>query len=221
MARARREFLSAGYYSHLLQVLQEQAERYTGQEPVIVDSGCGEGYYTAGIFNRLTTAGKKPRIAGVDLSKFSLRWAAKREKRIEFAVASAYHLPIGAQQADLLLNCFSPLALEEIRRVLRPGGVFLYVVPAPRHLWELKEVLYEQPYLNAEERTPYDGFCYLEVQRVEKIIDLPDQQTIQNLFQMTPYYWKTPEKGKAKLEQLTKLKLQTQFDIHIFKRVED
>lgn len=220
MARARKDFLSEDYYRPLCQALEELADRYTGMEPVVVDSGCGEGYYTAGIFHRLTAAGKKPTIAGIDLSKFALRWAAKRAKEIEFAVASAYHLPIADGQADLFLNCFAPLALDEVRRVLKPGGIFLYVVPAAWHLWELKETLYERPYLNVEERTPYAGFTYQEVQRVERVIHLPDQQTIQNLFRMTPYFWKTPGKGKAKLEQLTELDVRTQFDIHVFAREE-
>ena len=43
----------------------------------------------------------------------------------------------------MLLDCFSPLALEEFRRVLKPGGHFFYVVPGGDHLWELKQVLYE------------------------------------------------------------------------------
>ena len=93
-------------------------------------------------------AGKAPRMAGIDISKFILRYAARREKGVEFAVASSYRLPVADGSIDLLVNCFSPLALEEFRRVLRPGGTFLYVVPAVDHLWELKEVLYERPYPN-------------------------------------------------------------------------
>ena len=79
-------------------------------------------------------------MAGIDISKFILRLAAKREKRVEFAVASSYHLPVADASIDLLLNCFSPLALDEFRRVLRPGGAFLYVVPSAMHLWEIKKV---------------------------------------------------------------------------------
>lgn len=218
MARARKKFLSGGYYSHLSEQLQDLALRYTGEAPVIIDSGCGEGYYTAGIFHRLTAAGKEPKMAGVDLSKFSLRWAAKREAAVEFAVASAYRLPVAEETADLLLNCFSPLALAEFRRVLKPEGVFLYVVPGPRHLWELKEVLYETPYQNKEERIVYDGFRYQEVCRVERRIHLPDQETLQSLFQMTPYYWKTPAEGKRRLDGLSELDVQTEFDIHVFAR---
>ena len=48
-----------------------------------------------------------------DSSKHALRRAAKRQGSIEFAVASVYDLPVADQQIDLLVNCFSPLALEE------------------------------------------------------------------------------------------------------------
>ena len=125
MVRARKDFLSAGYYRPLCLALEALADQHTGMEPVVVDSGCGEGYYTAGIFNRLTAAGKKPTIAGIDLSKFALRWAAKRQKEIECAVDSADHLPVADRQADLFLNCFSPLALEEFRDCYCVGGIDL------------------------------------------------------------------------------------------------
>lgn len=57
-----------------------------------------------------------------------------------------------------------------------------------------------------------------KVRRVERRIHLPDQETIQSLFQMTPYYWKTPAKGKQQLEKLSELDVQTEFDIHVFIR---
>ncbi len=132
-------------------------------------------------------------MAGIDISKNCLRWAAKREHRVEFAVASAYALPFADSAADLLLNCFSPLALAEFRRVLKPGGAFLYVVPGARHLWELKQILYEKPYLNEEQPSPYEGFRYLDILNVEGAASLPSQEVIHDLFAMTPYFWKTPK----------------------------
>lgn len=218
MAAARNRFLSGGYYAPLRQALETLALDYTGQESVILDSGCGEGYYTAGIYQALSQAGRAVHMAGIDISKFSLRWAAKREKAVEFAVASAYDLPVPDKSVDLLVNCFSPLGLEEFRRVLRPGGVFLYVVPAPKHLWELKEVLYDVPYENKEERTEYDGFAYEEIRSVRDTIHLRDQDTIYSLFQMTPYYWKTPKNGVERLKQYDELKTQIAFDIHVFRK---
>ena len=170
------------------------------------------------MFQALDRAGKAPMLAGIDLSKHALRRAAKREKAAEFAVASVYNLPVADEAVHLLLNCFSPLALEEFLRVLKPGGVYFYVVPGARHLWQLKEVLYDQPYPNEEKRTPYVGFEYLEVRAIDETIHLPDQQTISDLFQMTPYFWKTPKAGTERLAALGELDTQISFRVHVFRK---
>lgn len=219
MAAARRDFLSKGYYAPLKDALCEQIISRTGHSPAILDTGCGEGYYTAGIYQALTAVGKTPQVAGTDISKFILRHAAKREKNIEFAVASSYHLPLADQSVDLLLNCFSPLALEEFLRVLKPGGYFLYVVPAAEHLWEMKQVLYDEPYPNEEKETPYEGFSYEAIVPVDAVITLENQADIHALFQMTPYYWKTPKAGAERLAALASLQCRISFRIHIFKKL--
>lgn len=219
MALARREFLSRGYYKLLLNTLCCQILSLCGESPVILDAGCGEGYYTAGIFQALCRAGRKPRVAGTDISKFSLRAAARRERGVEFAVASSYHLPLADGAVELLLDCFSPLALEEFRRVLRPGGVFVYVVPGERHLWELKQVLYDRPYPNEERETPYEGFAYEKIVPVDGEITLPGREDIQNLFRMTPYYWKTPKSGGERLAALETLTVTASFRIHVFRKL--
>lgn len=218
MARARRDFLSKGYYAPLLNTLCHLSVSHTGPTPSVLDAGCGEGWYTAGVYRALLDAGKSPRMAGIDISKFILRSAAKREKRVEFAVASSYRLPLADGSIDLLLDCFSPLALVEFRRVLRPGGVFLYVVPAADHLWELKQVLYDRPYPNEEKETPYEGFAYEAILPVEDTITLACREDIQNLFQMTPYYWKTPRAGAERLASLDTLTTRIAFRVHVFRR---
>ena len=160
MAAARRDFLSKGYYSPLLNTICNWINTLPDEGPVILDAGCGEGYYTSGIRQALAVAGKLPKMAGIDISRSILRLAAKREKYVELAVASCFHLPFADEAADILLDCFSPLAIDEFRRVLKPGGHFLYVVPGAKHLWELKQVLYDRPYPNEEKETPYEGFSY-------------------------------------------------------------
>ena len=219
MASARRAFLDKGYYAPLRNALCELAVSLTGEAPRVLDTGCGEGYYTAGVWHTLLEAGKAPQMAGIDISKFILRLAAKREKAIEFAVASSYHLPVADGGVDLILNCFSPLALEEFRRVLASGGHFLYVVPSEKHLWELKEVLYDHPYPNEVKETPYEGFRYVTIRHVEETIHLETRQDIHALFQMTPYYWKTPKAGAERLARLETLDTNISFDIHVFERL--
>ena len=220
MADARSRFLSRGYYAPLRDALSRLALELLPQGGAALDSGCGEGYYTAGVWAALADAGRAPRMAGVDLSKFALRRAARRAPGVEFAVASAYRLPVADASVDLLLNCFSPLGLEEFRRVLAPGGWFCYVVPAADHLWELKQVLYDSPYPNPEEAVCYDGFSYASIRPVEAVLTLPDPQSIHDLFQMTPYYWKTPRAGAERLAALDRLTVRASFRIHVFRRAE-
>lgn len=218
MAAARTRFLSADWYRHLLDALCAQALRYTGSAPVFLDAGCGEGYYTAGIVEALEQSGRQVQAAGVDLSKFALRKAARRSPQTEFAVASVYHLPVADGTADLLLDCFAPLAAEEYRRVVKGGGVFLYVVPAPEHLMEMKDILYDETYENPEQQVEYPGFTYLDVVPAARQIHLTSHEAIQDLLGMTPYAWKTPKAGLQRLEQLEELTVTAAFRIHVFRR---
>lgn len=219
MVAARRAFLDQGFYAPLRQALCVLSVELTGSAPVVLDAGCGEGHYTAGVRQALLDAGKTPRMAGIDISKFSVQKAARRYSGIEFAVGSVYHLPVADEAVDLLLNVFSPLAAEEFRRVLRPGGIYLYVVPAAMHLWEMKEVLYDEPYPNEERETLYEGFRYERIVPVDFTLHLPTQADIQALFGMTPYAWKTPRAGKDRLAALEALDCRASFRIHAFQKI--
>lgn len=221
MVAARSAFLDKGYYAPLREAICEMALDCLKEEsdPVLVDSGCGEGYYTAGLYEALVEAGKHPEVAGVDISKFALRRAAKRLKQGEFAVASAYRLPIPDHSAHLLLDVFSPLAGEEFARVLRQGGHFLYAVPSARHLWEMKEVLYEKPYENPVKREDYTSFAWESVREVRYEAELECGQDIMALFHMTPYAWKTPRAGVERLSELERLKVHIGFDLHCYRRL--
>jgi 23S rRNA (guanine745-N1)-methyltransferase len=220
MVAARSEFLANGYYAPLMSALAQIAYSAVGSRPcpTILDSGCGEGYYTGGIYDALSAAGHKPVMAGIDISKFALRRAARRVRNVEFAVASVYHLPLCSESVDLVLDVFAPLSAEEFYRVLRAEGYFVYVVPSARHLWQMKEVLYEHPYENQVQQTLYDGFAYCEIVPVRYEITLTCQQDIHALFQMTPYYWKTPKAGAGALAKLDTLTTEIAFDIHVFRK---
>lgn len=221
MISARTQFLDGGWYAPLREALSRLAVEHTPAAPTLLDAGCGEGYYTEGIFSTLENAGKSPSAAGIDLSKFGLKKAAKRAKAVEFAVASVYHLPVADESIDLLVDCFAPLALEEYRRVLKPGGTFLYVTPAAGHLMELKCVLYDNPYPNAEETVPYEGFDYADIVPVTAVMPIRDNAALMALFRMTPYAWKTPKEGVERLSALEGLDVTLDFRIHVFRKRND
>ena len=218
MVAARSRFLSGGWYAPLRDALCRLALARGSGAGTLLDAGCGEGYYTQGITEGFQNAGYSLSVAGVDLSRPAVKLAARRVPGGEFAVASVYHLPVADGWAGLLLCCFAPRAAEEYARVLRRGGVFLYVVPAREHLWELKQVLYDRPYENPEERIDYPGFALEEVVPVETRLHLTGGEAL-DLFRMTPYAWKTPREGVERLAALPALDVTAAFRIHVFRRV--
>ena len=219
MVAARAAFLEKGYYAPLRDALVSLACRYAPENTVFLDAGCGEGYYTAALHEALGRAGKAPHTLAVDISKFAVKRAAKRCKAAEAAVASVYRLPVADHSVDLLLDCFSPLAPEEFRRVLKPGGVFLYVVPGARHLYQMKEVLYDAPYENEERDEVYEGFTLLATVPVTGSISLPSQEDIAALFAMTPYAWKSPYAGKERLRALSALTTEVSFRVCVYQKL--
>lgn len=219
MVSARSRFLSRGFYEPLRTAIIELIAPFCPPGTVLLDSGCGEGYYTEGLYSALCAQGFRGRTAGIDISKFAVKRAAKRLKGAEFAVASAYHLPVADASVDILLNCFSPLSVSEFDRIVRPGGWFIYVVPAPKHLWALKCAVYDKPYENVRISAEYAGFALKETVGVEKTVLLPDTQAITDLFAMTPYFWKTPREGAQRLERLSALETQLAVDLHAYQKL--
>ena len=135
MAAARRDFLSKGYYDPLLNTLCCQILSLSGESPVIWDVGCGEGFYTSGIFRTLAAAGKSPRMAGTDISKPILRSAAKREKGIAWAVASSFHLPAADGAADvILIDCPPSFTAASMAAIAASTGV---IIPIKLDAWAL------------------------------------------------------------------------------------
>lgn len=216
MAQARTRFLDGGWYGPLRSQLCRLVEDVLPAGGRVLDAGCGEGWYTAALAETVSARGGA--LAGVDLSKPSVKKAARRCPSGEIAVASLYHLPLADRSMDVVVNCFSPLAHQEFARILRPGGSFLYVVPGPRHLWELKQVLYDAPYENAEKEESYPGLPLREILPVETTFTLPTPADIEALFRMTPYTWKTPKAGAERLAALEQLTVTAQFRIHRFTR---
>lgn len=218
MVAARRKFLEAGYYQpfqrQLCALAEECVQQLGTEHPVILDAGCGEGYYTGAVKRALPRA----EVFGFDISKSAVKAAAGAHKDIAFAVASCFSVPVADRFCDVLLNVFSPLAVEEFARVVRPGGFFLYAVPGERHLMGLKEILYEQPYENDEKHTEYPGFTFVKRVPVRDEIQIPDAETGLALFSMTPYYWKTGVDGSARLRETPQFSTEIQFDFLVYRR---
>lgn len=220
MVRARAEFLQKGYYDGLSRAVCACAANYAPQGAVtLVDAGCGEGKYTCDVCAALTAAGHEVSAVGIDISRDALPYAARRSRALTLCVASSAAMPLPDGCADLLLNLFSPFEPREFRRVLRPGGVLLRVYPLARHLWELKERIYGQPYENPPLPLAAEGFSLTEERRVEETILLTEQADVAHLFEMTPYYYKTGREDQAKLDDIDSLRVTLSCGVAVYRAV--
>ena len=217
MVNARKSFLSKGYYSKLMEKFCGAVKKYAPENAVILDAGCGEGYYTVNMAKAVPDAF----IMGTDISKTAVDAAAKRGKadnasNLLFSVSSVFHLPVESSSCNMLTTLFAPYCAEEFLRVLRPDGVMIMVIPSERHLIQLKEAVYDEPYLNEVKDFELEGFTLEEHINVADKIKLDSTEDILNLFSMTPYYYKTGEDGHKKLSALSSLETEIGFEILIY-----
>ena len=178
----------------------------------LLDICCGEGYFTAAMGS---IAGVE--AYGFDLGKEMVRLAAKRGGATYF-VANMKSIPVDDGTFDVATHLFAPFNEREFARVLAPGGSLFTVVPGARHLWGLKSVLYDTPYLN-DERLPACGTLALEgTHKVSAHIDLATREDIEAVFQMTPYYFRTKSEDRKRLGALDHLETDIEFVVAEYRK---
>lgn len=217
MVDSRHRFLQSGLYNIFSEKLNEIVLRYAGKNSIIIDAGCGEGYYTKRLSEALFSYDDIS-IAGFDISKFAVRYASKNDRRNEYAVASIFDIPVKDEKADIIVNIFAPIVEKEFFRILKKGGVLIIAVPSEDHLFGLKEIAYENPYKNEVKNTEYQGFELKERIPVRGEINTEDSSLISDLFNMTPYYLKTGTEGKEKIGKCGKLSTKIGFDFLIYEK---
>lgn len=213
LIRARTAFLDAEYYRPIADAVCAILEKYC-PFGTVVDAGCGEGYYSM----KMAENGSK--IIGIDLSKRGILHAAKRAKRSGlpalFAVAGIFDIPVADCCADAVVSLFAPVAEAEFKRILKPNGVLIIAGAGPAHLYSLKRVLYETPYLNEARADLPTGMQCLEQQRLSYAPTV-DGQSLQHLFAMTPYYYRTPKEGVARLAATKQLDVDVELEISVYR----
>ena len=210
--RARRLFLDSGYYQPLSDRVEALLTVHGATS--VLDAGCGEGYYT----NRFAMHRD---AVGIDLSRAGVEVASKRARaegsRAGFAVASLFTMPVADGAVDAVVNLFAPCAEEEFLRVLKPDGILVLVGAGEEHLFSLKRVLYDTPYRNQPRVDLPAQMTQVGSERVRYAFDA-DTQTLQDLFAMTPYYYRTPKQGIARLAETASLAVDVDAEIMVYRK---
>lgn len=219
MVLARRAFLGGGYYAPLARWIGGLALEFTPVGGCLLDAGAGEGYYTDYIERTLYEHNGKSDVSAFDISKDAVREISKKNPRISLAVAGSYHMPIADSEFDTLINTFSPLALEETRRVLKTDGHFIMAIPGEMHLFELKSVIYDTPYKNEVADTALEGFELVMDEPLTYKFRLDSQEQIRDLFMMTPYAYRTRPSDREKVLALDAIECTADFRVFVYKKL--
>lgn len=212
MAYSRQSFLNKGYFDALTNQLKQCFENIGLDNACVLDICCGEGYYSSVLSQKLPY-----HFFGFDISKEMVRLAAKKKSPVTYFVANMAHLPISDSSVDIAFHLFAPFHNSEFSRVLKDGGYLFSVIPGRRHLFELKQIMYENPYENDEQPPAAENFTLVDTIHVSDTITLDNSEDIMSLLKMTPYFYHTSDEGKAHLAAQPSLATGIEFVVLIYK----
>jgi len=217
MMQARRAFLNSKGYLPLAEKVAELVSAYLAdkEQAQLLDLGCGEGYYTAHLAAQLP---EQFVINGLDISKVAIRYAAKRYKKINFCVASAYAVPLADNSVDALIRIYAPSLESELQRLIKPAGYLITVTPAPRHLLQLREKIYQQVNDHAQGNSAPCGFDKIEQINLNYQLTIESPTIVQNLINMTPFAWKFSEQKMRDLLAEQHWEIDCDFNIEIYQK---
>lgn len=192
----RQTILEKGMYAHLLEEICDFLIKTYGQDAaevsgadskpakkVLLDAGCGEGYYTREIAQRL---GAQLELYGTDLSRDSIQLAAGTANGmgsgpadIKWFVSDIGRLPVADKSVDYVLDIFTSANYQEFQRVLADGGYLIKVIPGEGHVKELREAASDQLY-HKEYKERRGAAVFGEH------FDVVLQKTVSRTFEVTP-----------------------------------
>jgi 23S rRNA (guanine745-N1)-methyltransferase len=228
MVAARRRFLEAGHFEpiadHVFNAVRECVAAAEDSALTIVDAGCGEGYYLDRLC-RLAAAHPEPgtlRLAGIDVSKWAVKAAARREAPVTWLVANNRVPPFLAGSIDLVLCLFGFPVWGGFKKVQRVGGHVLLADPGSDHLIELRQIIYPTvkrsppPPLAAAEA---GGYRLKREEPLRFCATLTGAEMIQDLVAMTPHAHRLPQAGRDALAELRALSVTVDVAFRLLEQV--
>lgn len=157
--QCRRRIFEAGYYDHIVDGVTEMvcrgikdrsaaaSEKNPDGHPLlqpltVVDAGCGEGFYSLALSQRLGE--RNAQVLAFDIASDAVKTAAKSDGAVKWMVADITNIPLKDGMADCILDVFTPANYGEFSRILAEDGLVIKVIPGAGHMRQLREAASEQ-----------------------------------------------------------------------------
>lgn len=219
MIAARHRFLEAGYYQPIADRLGALLLPHLRQHSLIVDAGCGEGYYLQQLRQRIIDSGQsEPCMVGFDISKWAMQTAGRRFPAT-WLVASNRSIPLADASADVVVDMFGFPHFEAFARLLKPSGLLVRVQASDNHLLELRQIIY--PKIKTRDVFAAEPVGFSRVSTVQVNFDIArlSQGAIGELLLMTPHLFRASAQGKEKVAALPELTLSVDVSIDVLQKI--
>jgi 23S rRNA (guanine745-N1)-methyltransferase len=208
LVQARESFFHHNPYEPLMRAILP----WISSQDTVLDMGCGIGSYLQYLKTNLPSL----TTIGFDGSKHAIKKAAKSDKTGQYVVGNINACPIIDHEIDVVLSVFAPFQINEVKRVLKPKGLFINVEPGENHLLELKSVLYPTLRVNNVTEPLTSSFNLVHEETIDFTLNC-DQPLLMSLFHMTPYAYTTSKDAQERLTSLTHLNVLASFVLRIYK----
>ena len=185
-------------YRYFIQLYHHTVEKLDVRGKTVLDIGCGRGGGTSYVARYLHPT----KITGVDYSKNNIKWCNRNhnENNLEFIEGDASNLPADNNSYDIVMNvesshCYPsiPQFFSEVKRVLKPGGLFAWTDICPEQVFGKKDVyarVYEEAFYNCFGDTVVHS-CEI----TDNVLSALDKEVVNNMKneiinQYAPFYLK-------------------------------
>ena len=221
MVAARRRFLATGAYQPIAAAIAEAVLGNATDAAATLhclDAGCGEGHYLRELI--AAAEGRQAlSIVGLDISKWAVQAAAKRDRQSTWIVGSNARLPLLTGTLDRVLCLFGFPVYPEFARVLRAGGLLVQADAGADHLSELRQIIYPtpKPVPSATFQAP-PGFSLIDERDVRYGTEIVGAANIADLLAMTPHLFRASHEGKQRLAALDTLPIHVDVRLRLLRR---
>ncbi|MEE9322473.1 MAG: methyltransferase domain-containing protein [Granulosicoccus sp.] len=227
MVEARRAVVDHGVFEPFAQALSAvvcaSAQQVDKDLPLLVDAGCGEGYYTAALSSSLRSKASLQNFAvlGVDISKWAITAAAKRHLYAAWAVGNNKRLPVLKGAASIITSLFGFETWHPWADLQHAGQIVVTASAGPQHLIELRKLIYETVIVhevpdNAEALAA--GYRQTGDSRVEFSSQINDPAIVANILAMTPHGHRVGTDSRTSLDTSVVSELTMDIVIRLYQR---
>lgn len=181
------------FYDKVHQKISKIIDEALQEGGLVFDAGSGEGTHLNAIFNHLD----KDSIHGIglDISKDGIVMAAKNYSDLNWLVGDLTQTPFKEHSQDIILSFLSPANYSEFKRIMKPNGLLIKIIPGSHYLKEIREHLSDEDkeYENTDTvnlmRNKVDVISEERVTYEREV----DEEVLRDILTMTPLTWHISE----------------------------